>query len=137
MSALRQPTPPGDTPPVAALPATRREVLDAIREAYSFVDRDDEGIVLSILAKRPDVAEVLLGALPHVHEIFGDDTRIMLLSVDEQTGEPLRLTARIATTESVSAARAKRDVFYRSFWLSIPGAIDEILSFGLVWPRPT
>jgi hypothetical protein len=137
MSALRQPTPPADSPPVAALPATSREVLDAVRNAYSFVDSADEAVVLGILATRPDVAAVLLDALPYVRDIFGDDTRVMLLSVDDPTEASLSLSARIVTSQPVPAARAKRDAFYQTFWLDVPGAIDEVLSFGLTWPSTT
>ncbi len=137
MSALRQPTPPVEPPSVAALPATSREVLEAIRDAYTFVDSADEAVALGIVAQRPDIAAVLLDALPHVREIFGDKTQVMLISVDEHTDAPLRLSARIVTTESVEDARAKRDAFYRAWWLSVPAEIDEVLSFGLIWPRDT
>lgn len=137
MSALRQPTPPPDPPQVSALPATSKDVLDAIRAAYTFVDASDEAVALGILAQRPDVAAVLLDALPHVREIFGDETQVMLLSVDEHTDAPLRLSARIVTTESVPDARARRDAFYRAWWLSVPAEVDDVLSFGLIWPRGT
>lgn len=137
MSALRQPTPPPDTPPVAALSATSRDVLDAVRAAYTFVNSEDEAIALGILAQRPDVATVLLDALPYVRVIFGDGTRVMLLSVEDPTEASLSLSARIVTSAPVSAARAKRDSFYRAFWLGVPAAIDEVLSFGLTWPRTT
>lgn len=137
MCALRQPMPPSDVPPVAALPATPSEVLSAIRDAYSFVDATDEASVLRILAKRPDVAAVLLEALPHMRDTFGDGTDAILLSVDDHTEASSSLSARIVSTESVPKARAKRDAFYRSFWLGVPGEIDEVLSFGLIWPRTT
>lgn len=136
MSALRQPTPP-DPPSVAALPATSREALEAIRAAYTFVDASDEAVALGILAQRPDVAAVLLDALPHVREIFGDGTQVMLITVDEHTVAPLRLSARIVTSESVPDARARRDAFYRAWWLGVPAEIDDVLSFGLIWPRGT
>ena len=137
MGALRQPTPPADLPPVATLPATPSEVLSAIRNAYSFVDATDEASVLRILAKRPDVAAVLLEALPHMRDIFGDGTHAMLLSVDDHNEASSSLSARIVSTESVPEARAKRDDFYRSSWLGVPGEIDEVLPFGLIWPRTT
>jgi len=137
MSALRQPTPPTDAPTVAALPATPRVVLDAIRGAYSFADATDEASVFRILEKRPDVAAVLLEALPHMRNIFGAGTHAMLLSVDDHTDASSSLSARIVSTESVPKARAKRDAFYRSFWLGVPGEIDEVLSFGLIWPHTT
>ena len=98
MSALRQPTPPADAPPVAALPATPSEVLSAIRDAYSFVDATDEASVLRILAKRPDVAAVLLEALPQMRDTFGDGTHAMLLSVDDHTEASSSLSARIVST---------------------------------------
>ena len=137
MSALRQPTPSADPPAVAALPATSRDELEAIRENYTFVDSADEAVSLGILAQRPDVAAILLDALPHVREIFGDGTQIMLLAVDDPTEPSLSLSARIVTSAPVPAARANRDAFYQAFWLGVPGAIDEVLSFGLTWPRAT
>lgn len=135
MSALRQPTPPSDAPSVAALATTSSEVLDAIRRAYTFVDASDEAASLGLLAQRPDIAAVLLEALPHVRDVFGESTRILLLAVDDPSDASISLSARIVTSEPVSAARAKRDAFYRAFWLGVPATIDEVLSFGLSWPR--
>lgn len=112
-------------------------MLDVIREAYTFVDSSDEALVIDILARRPDIAVVLLDALPHDRAVFGDDTQVMLLAVDEQTGAPQRLSARIVTTESVPGPRLERDRLYRTFWLDVPGAVDEVLSPGLMWPRAT
>ncbi|MCA9878595.1 MAG: hypothetical protein KC442_12460, partial [Thermomicrobiales bacterium] len=136
MSALpRQPTPAADTPPVAALPATSREILERIRKAYTFLDAVDEAAAFSILAQRPDVAAVLLSALPHVREVFDNDTQVLLITVDDHTDAPLRLSARIVTTESLPEALAKRDAFYRTWWSNASDTILGDLSFGLLWPR--
>lgn len=105
MSALRQPTPPADPPAVAALPATSREVLDAIRENYTFVDSADERAVMSILATRPDIASVLMAALPQVYAIFGDGTQVLLVTIDEHNSEPIRLSALIVSTADQDARR--------------------------------
>lgn len=134
MSALRQPTPP-DPPSVAALPATSREALEAIRAAYIFTDASDEAVALGILAQRPDVAAVLLDALPHVREIFGDGTQVMLITVDEHTVAPIRLSARIVTTESMADALLKRSAFFRTWWNDASSEVLGDLSFDLIWPR--
>jgi hypothetical protein len=130
MSALRQPT-PGDAPSVAALPATRREALDAIREAYTFVDESNEAAALGILARRPDVAAALLQALPHISAIFGDDRRVLLVAIDYHTDEPLGLTVLIDTTGTVSERLMKQQRFYQDWWLSVPGEIADVLSFSV------
>lgn len=135
MSALRQPTTSANTPSVAALPATSPEILRSIRAAYTFPDSSDEEVALSILSQRPDVAAVLLESLPHVRAVFGDETQVMLLVVDDHSEDPVRLSARIVTIDSVPEARSKRAAFYRSWWLGIPVEIDEVLSYGLIWPR--
>lgn len=130
MSALRQPT-PGDTPPVVALPATRREVLDAIREAYTFVEESNEAVVLGILAKRPDIAAVLVEALPRVDEIFGAETRVLLLATDHHDGHSPTLSARIATDGPVSEQVAKQGEFYRMWWLDAGDSVLGELTFGV------
>jgi hypothetical protein len=138
MSAMRQPTPPDDAPSVAALPAASSDdVLDAVRKTYTFVDATDEQEAMSVLARRLDVASVLLEALPHVYAIFGEDTPVMLVTVDEHNSEPIRLSARIETTLPVPQAQEKRNAFFRTWW---NGASDRVLgdlSFGLTWPRRT
>lgn len=131
MSALRHPTPPDDAPTVAALPTTSLDVLDAIREAYSFVDASNQTTALGILAKRPDVADALLRALPHVRAIFGEGSRILLVAVDYHTNEPPGLAALIETMDTVSESLAKQQRFYQDWWLSVPGAIADVLSFGV------
>lgn len=131
MSALRQPTPPVDPPSVAALPATSGEVLDAVRAAYTFVDATNEAAAFGILAKRPDIAALLLEGLPHVEAIFGEGTSILLLAIDHHTGEPLTLAARIQTSASVPEALAKQRVFYRAWWLDAGDAILGDLTFGV------
>ena len=135
MSALRQPTPPADTPPVAALPATSRDVLDAIRAAYTFVDAADDRAAMSILAARPDVASVLVEALPHVYAIFGEGTPVVLITVDEHSSEPIRLSARIETTLPVREAQETLIAFYRAWWNEASSPVLGDLSFGLTWPR--
>lgn len=130
MSALRQPTPP-DPPSVTALPATSREVLGAIRAAYTFVDSADERAVMSILATRPDVAAILLDALPHVEAIFDKDTPILLVGIDYHTEEPLGLAALIEATGTVSERLAKQQRLYREWWLSVPSEIVDVLSFSV------
>lgn len=67
--------------------------------------------------------------------IFGNETHVMLISVDEHSYSPLWLSARIVTAESVPDAHLKRDHFYQAWWLGVPGAVDDILSYGLMWPR--
>lgn len=131
MSALRQPTPPPETPPVAALPATRRDVLEAVRAAYTFVDARNEAEVFGVLEKRPDVAAVLLDALPHVDNVFGAGTGVLLLATNHLDGHPPTLSARINARGTIQEQLAKQDTFYRSWWLSISGEIDESLSFGV------
>lgn len=134
-SALRQPTPPADPPSVTALPATPRETLDVIRMAYTFVDASDERVALGILSQRPDIASVLLEALPQVAAIFGEDAPVVLMTIDEHNREPLRLSACVQTTEPVPAAQEKLIALYRAWWNGVSGDIDEALSFGLTWPR--
>ncbi|MDQ2655388.1 MAG: hypothetical protein M3Z20_20345 [Chloroflexota bacterium] len=131
MSALRQPTPPADPPPVAALPATSREVLKAIRAAYTFVDATNEAEALGILAQRPDVSSVLLAALPHVREIFGDDTRVLLIATNHYDGRPSTLSARIAARGSLSEQLAKQDEFFQAWWLDAGDAVFGELTFGV------
>jgi hypothetical protein len=131
MSALRQPTPPVDPPSVAALPATAREVLDAIRAAYTFVDASNEAAALGIVAQRPEIAAALLDALPHVREIFGGTTQVLLLATDHHDGRPPTLSARIEANGSIAEQLAKGDEFYRAWWLRVPVEIDEVLSFGV------
>ncbi len=131
MSALRQPTPPAETPSVAALAATSRETLDAIRAAYTFVDATNEAAAFGILAKRPVVAAVLLEGLPHVEAIFGEGTPILLLAIDHHTGEPLTLAARIQTSASVPEALAKQRAFFRAWWLDAGDAVLGDLTFGV------
>ncbi len=132
MSALRQPTPPAETPSVAALPATSDEVLDAIREGYTFVDPANEREAMAILAARPDVAAVLLAALPHVYENFGDGTRVLLDVIDEHNSEPLRVGARIVSKASPDA-RSKLLAFYTAWWNDASGPVLGDLSFGLTY----
>src|SRR5688500_19998416 len=79
MTALRQPS-PSEQPRVTALSQTSQEVLEAIRQAYTFVESENEAAVFGILATRPDVAAVLLEALPHVASIFGERTPILLMA---------------------------------------------------------
>ncbi len=131
MSALRQPTPPGDTPSVVALPATSREVLDAIREAYSFVDESNEAAALGILAKRPDIAMVLVEALPRVDEIFGAETRVLLLATDHHDGHPPTLSARIDAVGAISEQLEKQGEFYRTWWLDAGDSVLGELTFGV------
>jgi hypothetical protein len=135
MSALRQPTPPADSPSVAALPTTSREVLDAIRAAYTFVDDADERAAMSILATRPDVAAVLVEALPHVYAIFGEGNPVVLITIDEHSSEPIRLSALIETTHPLPEAQEKRNAFYQAWWNDASGPVLGDLSFGLTWPR--
>lgn len=130
MSALRQPTPP-DPPSVAALASTSPDVLAEIRAAYTFVDARNESEALGILAQRPDVSAILLEALSHVEEIFGEDTQVLLIATDHYDGHPPTLSARITASGTAPEQLAKRDAFYRAWWLGIPGEIDEILSFGV------
>jgi hypothetical protein len=131
MSALRRPTPPDDSPPVAALPATPLEVLDAIREAYTFANASNEAEALGVLVQRPDVSSVLLEALPHVREIFGAKTRVLLIATDHHDGRLPTLSARIDAQGSIPEQLAKGDEFYQAWWLGVPVEIDEVLSFGV------
>lgn len=136
MSALRHPSPPPEAPaPVAASPATPREVLEAIRAAYTFTSADQERLALSVLAQRPDISEVLLQALSPVTAIFGDETPMWLLVIDEHSGAPLRLSAQIVTTDTLPIAQAKRDAFYDLWWGEAAAPVDGELSFGVSWPR--
>ncbi|MFT4037647.1 MAG: hypothetical protein QM692_05655 [Thermomicrobiales bacterium] len=136
MSALRRPTPPPEAPaPVAALPSTSREVLDAVRAAYTFVSEDDETQALSMLTQRPDIAATLLEALPHVTAVFGEDTPLLLLVINEHSEAPLRFSAQIVTTHDLAAAQAKRDAFYDRWWSAAAGPVSGDLSFGISWPR--
>ena len=65
MSALRRPSPPPAAPaPVASLPMTSQETLEAVRAAYTFIHAADEALALGILAQRPDIAALLLEAPP-------------------------------------------------------------------------
>lgn len=132
MSALRQPTPPADTPAVAALPATSSEVLDAIREGYTFVDPANEREAMAMLAARPDMAAVLLQALPHVAAIFGKETRVLLDVIDEHSFAPLRVGARIVSKASPDA-RSKLLAFYTAWWNDASGPVLGDLSFGLTY----
>ena len=86
---------------------------------------------MSILATRPDVAAVLLDALPHVRKIFGDEARIMLISVDEHTDAPLRLSARIRSDGSVSEQFARRDALFQTWWNDASATVLGDLSFGV------
>ena len=105
--------------------------MDAIREAYTFVNAADERAVMGILATRLDVASVLVEALPHVHRIFGDGTRVLLVAIDYHTEEPSGLAALIEATGSVSERLAQQQRFYREWWLGVPGEIADILSFSM------
>lgn len=131
MSALRQSTPQGDAPSVTALPATSREVLDAIREAYTFVDESNEAAALGILTKRPDIAAVLVEALPRVNEIFGEETRVRLLATDHHDGHPPTLGARIEAVGPVSEQVEKQGEFYRTWWLDAGDRVLGELTFGV------
>ena len=134
MSALpRQDTPPEETP-VAALPTTP-EVLAQIRKRYTFVSADQETEALAILARRPDIASVLVKALPHVDTIFGEGTDMLLLVIDYHTNEPLGLDARIVTPAPLPEAHEKRDAFYRAVWNEAALPVLGDLSFGLTSPR--
>ncbi|MFT4037648.1 MAG: hypothetical protein QM692_05660 [Thermomicrobiales bacterium] len=136
MSALRHPTPPLEAPPtVAALPSTSREVLDAVRAAYTFIDADDEALALSILTQRPDIATTLLEALPHVATIFGEGTPVFLVTVDDHTGDPITLSARVVTSAALPEAMAQQLALYRTWWNDASGPIFGDLSFGLTSPR--
>ena len=132
MSALRQPTPPADPLPIAALPATSREVLDAVRAAYTFVDSADEQAAMSILATRPDIASVLMTALPPVYGIFGDGTRVLLVTIDEHNSEPIRLSALIVSAAEQDARR-KLFSFYTTWWNDASGPVLGELSFGITY----
>lgn len=103
--------------------------------AYTFVDASDERVALGILSERPDIASVLLEALPQVAAIFGEDAPVVLMTIDEHNREPLRLSACVQTTEPVPAAQEKLIALYRAWWNGVSGDIDEALSFGLTWPR--
>lgn len=134
MSALpRQSTQPEPAPPVAALPSTAPDVMAKVREAYSFFEAWDETQALALLAHRPDVAAVLIEALPHVYAIFGKGTPIRLIAVDDHTGEPITLSARIKASDPGPDSRTKRDAFYRSWWNRVSGEIDDVLSFGITY----
>jgi hypothetical protein len=131
MSALRQPTPSNDKPAVTALPATPRAVLDTIREAYAFLDASNEAVALEILSMRPDIAAVLVEALPHVYEIFGAETRIVLLATDHYDGRPTTLSARIEAAGPVQEQAAKLDELYRTWWLGAGDSVLGDLTFGV------
>lgn len=133
MSALRQPTPPTDAPPVAALPATPRVVLDAIRGAYIFADSADESVALGILSQRPDIASVLLEALPHVYASFGDGTGVRLDVLDEHSSEPIRFGARIVSAAASPESRIKLVAFYTTWWNDASRPVLGELSFGLTY----
>ncbi|MDQ2651554.1 MAG: hypothetical protein M3Z20_00805 [Chloroflexota bacterium] len=131
MCALRQPS-PSEQPLVTALPQTSHDVLAAIRSAYTFVDAADEAAVFAILATRPDVAAVLLEALPHVVAIFGDGTQVLLDVIDEHNSEPLRVGARIVSKASPDA-RNKLLAFFSAWWNDASGPVLGDLSFGLAY----
>jgi hypothetical protein len=131
MSASRQPTPPTDPPSVSALPATNARVLEAIRAAYTFVDARNEAEALSILLQRPDIAAVLLDALPHVREIFGGTTQVLLLATDHHDGRPPTLSARIEARGTLPRQLAMQDAFYRTWWLEAGDVVLGELTFGV------
>lgn len=136
MSALRHPSAPPEAPtPVAALPATSREALEAVRAAYTFMDANDEAQALDILAHRPDIAAVLLEALPHVAAVFGDGTEVLLMTVDDHTDAPITLGARVVTSEALPASLAKQNALFRTWWNDASGPVFGDLSFGLISPR--
>jgi hypothetical protein len=106
-------------------------VLEAIREAYTFVDESNEAAALGILARRPDVAAALLQALPHISAIFGEGSQVLLVAIDYHTGEPLGLAALVETTDTVSESLMKQQRFYQDWWLGVPGEIADVLSFSV------
>lgn len=132
MSALRQPTPPADPPSVAALPATPLKVLEAIRTAYTFAVAVDERGVMSILATRPDIASVLMAALPQVYAIFGDGTQVFLVTIDEHNSDPIRLSA-LTISAADQDTRRKIFSFYTNWWNDASGPVLGELSFGITY----
>lgn len=135
MSALPRQSASSGEPPVVALPSTSPEVLAHIRERYTFVSADQEAAALALLARRPDIASVLVEALPHVSAIFGADTDVLLLVIDYHTDEPLGLDALIVTADPLPEAHEKRDALYRAVWNETSLPVLGDLSFGLTSPR--
>lgn len=131
MSALRRPIHAPQPPSsVAAIPQTSRDVLGAIRAAYTFVDAEDEAKALSLLAQRPDVAATLLEALPHVAANFGEDAPVLLVVVEHHNGEPASLAARIQSSTTGAGSLSKLLAFYDDWWNEASGPVLGDLSFG-------
>lgn len=118
---------------ISAAQQIAQEPASTVAKRYHFIEHEsymEQGSVSAFLDRHPDIANILLDAVPAIEKVFGAGTGLTLQVLVDQDGEnDTSLFARIRTSKPVREAIALKKQFYREWWMKQAQALEAPLNF--------